>query len=76
MSEPVEIPLGRLSPEALRGLIEEYVLREGTDYGLNSWMLQDKSEQVMRQIRYGRAKVYYDPTLGSTTIVPTEFGRF
>ena len=30
--EPVEVHYTALSPEALRGVIEAFVLREGTDY--------------------------------------------
>ena len=30
---PVEVPPEALSPLALRGAIESFVLREGTDYG-------------------------------------------
>ena len=33
MDESVEIPFRLLSEEALKGLIEEFVSREGTDYG-------------------------------------------
>ena len=28
-----KIPVHNLSPEALRGVIEEFISREGTDYG-------------------------------------------
>ena len=28
-----KIPIDRLSPEALQGIIEEFISREGTDYG-------------------------------------------
>ena len=30
---PVAVPHTELSPEALQGVIEAFVLREGTDYG-------------------------------------------
>jgi len=29
----VKVPYNQLSPEALQGVIEEFVTRDGTDYG-------------------------------------------
>jgi uncharacterized protein YheU (UPF0270 family) len=48
------IPLEKLSAEALRGVIEEFVTREGTDYGGQMYSLENKVEQVFRQLRRGR----------------------
>ena len=33
----VELDVDQLSPEALRGLVEEFVTREGTEYGASDW---------------------------------------
>jgi uncharacterized protein YheU (UPF0270 family) len=60
-AEPLQIPPELLSPEALRGVLEDFVLREGTDYGLRDWSLEEKVAQVATDIRHGggirRAKV-------------------
>lgn len=68
-SSPVEIPWERLSPEALRGVIETFVLREGTDYGPRECSLDEKVNQVRRQLETGKAAVTYDPQLESCSII-------
>jgi hypothetical protein len=49
-----------LSPEALRGLIEEFVSREGTDYGEREWSFEAKVRDVERQIATGEARIVFD----------------
>ena len=48
---PVEVPADALSPEALRGVIEHFVLREGTDYGEREYSLEQKVADVLRQLK-------------------------
>lgn len=57
----MQIPHSALSPEALQNLLEEFVTREGTEYGLQDYSLADKVRQVLRQIETGRAVILYDP---------------
>ena len=66
--EPVEIPPAALSPQALRGVIEAFVLREGTDYGEREFTLEQKCAQVLAQIRRGEARILYDPESETVTI--------
>jgi uncharacterized protein len=47
------IPHDRLSHEALQGLIEEFVTREGTDTGYIDGSLEGNVEMVMRQLVLG-----------------------
>jgi len=65
----VEIPHQRLSREALQAVIEEFVLREGTDYGPREWTLAEKIEQVMNLLQTGKASVVYDAELDSCSIL-------
>jgi len=65
----VELDPERLSPGALRGLVEEYVTREGTDYGQGDWSLEEKVSQVFRQLEKGEARIVFDLELGSASIV-------
>lgn len=58
--EALVIPHGELSPEALRGLVEAFVLREGTEYGSHEVALDAKVAQVMRQLERGEAQVIFD----------------
>ena len=68
----IEVPYKRLSPEALAGLIEEFVTREGTDYGHADQPFEKKADSVMRQLESGRAVVLYDEEAGSCNIVTRE----
>ena len=66
------IPYEKLSPEALRGLIEEFVSREGSDSGYTQKSLDENVEMVMRQLRRQEAFVVYDETTESANIVSKE----
>ena len=54
------IPPQSLSAEALQGLIEEFITREGTDYGWDEVPLSAKVEQVRRQIEKGDVVIVFD----------------
>lgn len=66
---PVAVPFRELSALALRGLVEAFVLREGTDYGEREYSLDEKVAQVMRQLECGDAEVMFDPNTESASIV-------
>lgn len=68
---PVQIPLEALSAAALQGLLESFVLREGTDYGAAEFTLDDKVAHVLSQLRRGDAEIVFDPVSESVDIVPT-----
>lgn len=65
----VEVPHDQLSPEALRGVIESYVLREGTEYGERDVALDTKVTQVLRQIERGEVQIVFDPNTETIDIV-------
>lgn len=67
--EPIVIPHRELSAEALRGVLESFVLREGTDYGEREVSLDRKVAQVLRQLERGEAQIIFDTTLQSIDIV-------
>jgi uncharacterized protein YheU (UPF0270 family) len=66
----VEIPHEQLSPEALRGVVESFVLREGTEYGERDVSLDTKVAQVLRQIERGEAQIVFDPNSETMDVVP------
>lgn len=68
-AEALEIPFRDLSDTALRGVIEAFVLREGTDYGETAHSLEDKVEQVLRQLERREARIVFDPNTESVDIV-------
>ena len=47
------IPWQDLAPETLDNLIESFVLREGTDYGEQERSLEQKVNDVKRQLKSG-----------------------
>ncbi|MDB6089545.1 MAG: YheU family protein [Gammaproteobacteria bacterium] len=55
-----------LSEDALRGVVESFVLREGTDYGEKEFSLDQKLAHVIRQLERGEAQIVFDP--GTETI--------
>ena len=65
----VRIPTETLSPEALAGLIEEFVTREGTDYGSRELTLEEKKSAIVRQLERGEVVVTFDPESESCNIV-------
>ena len=66
------IPAEQLSPDALLGLIEEFITREGTDYGELEWSLDQKVEQVRAQLRRGEAVIVFDIAAESCTLMPRD----
>jgi uncharacterized protein YheU (UPF0270 family) len=72
LPEALVIPHGELSPEALRGLVEAFVLREGTEYGSHEVALDAKVAQVMRQLERGEARVIFDPESEVVDIVTAQ----
>lgn len=72
MNESVEIPFRLLSEEALKGLIEEFVSREGTDYGQGEYTIEEKAASVRRQLETGKAVIVYDPVTEGCNIALKE----
>ncbi|MGH8231748.1 MAG: YheU family protein [Steroidobacteraceae bacterium] len=70
-SSPVglDIPYAALSAEALRGVLESFVLREGTDYGRREYSLEEKVAHVRRQLERGEAHIVFDPHTGTVDVV-------
>ena len=67
--EVVVVSHRALSPEALRGVIEAFVLREGTDYGEREFTLDEKVAHVWGQLERGEARITFDASSGSVDIV-------
>lgn len=54
------VPWHSLSADALNGVIEEFVTREGTDYGFHEVSLAEKCAAVQRQIEQGEAVIIFN----------------
>ena len=68
----MSIPHRRLSPDALRGVIEACITREGTDYGVHDVPLATKVGQVRHQLDAGTAVIVYDEATDSCTMQPAD----
>lgn len=64
----MKIPHQQLSPEALQALIEDFVSRNGTDYGTSEVSLAEKSRQILSQLEKNEAVIVYDPATESCNI--------
>ena len=67
----IRVEPGDLEPETLRAVIESFVLREGTDYGVHETSLEDKVAQVLIQLRRGEAHITFEPATESINVVVT-----
>ena len=68
----IEIPWRELSADALQGVIEEFVTREGTEYGLRDVALATKVSQVRAQLERGLLALYFDPVDASCQLLTRE----
>jgi uncharacterized protein len=66
---PIVVPHSELSPDALTGVIESFVLREGTDYGERDVDFATKVMQVRRQLERREAEIVFDPNSESVDII-------
>lgn len=74
--ERLEIPVHLLTEDTLKALIEEFVSREGTDYGQSAYTIEAKAAMVRKQLEAGRAVIVYDPaTEGCNIVLKEELGR-
>ena len=68
--EPVEVPADALTPEALEGVLQSVVLREGTDYGDVELPFEEKVARLRAALDRGDARIVFDPVTESVTILP------
>lgn len=66
------IPWQELAPETLQSLLEEFVSRDGTDYGELEFSLEHKVEQIRHKLRRGEAVLLYSEGTGECNVVPRE----
>ncbi|MCU6303397.1 YheU family protein [Enterobacter cloacae] len=64
------IPWQDLVPETLDNLIESFVLREGTDYGEHERSLEQKVNDVKRQLKSGDVVLVWSELHETVNIMP------
>lgn len=65
----IEIPIQQVSEEALLAVIEDFITREGTDYGHQDFSLAQKVGQVRAQLDSGKIALVFDPVTQSCTLL-------
>ncbi len=66
---PVAIPVDQLSAEVVDAVIEAFILREGTDYGVVEISLEKKKEQIRKQLQKNDIRIVYDFNTESVTMM-------
>lgn len=62
----MRIPHTQLTPAALRGIVEEFVTRDGTDHS----SVQVRIEAVLRHLDAGRVEIHFDDETQTCNILP------
>jgi uncharacterized protein YheU (UPF0270 family) len=66
------IPIEQLSTDTLMSIIEDYILREGTDYGAIDASKEAKVTQILQQLKSGSAVLVYSELHESVNILPAD----
>lgn len=70
--EGIEVPYEQLNPETLRKMIQEFVTRDGADWGEAGCALEDKVRQVFTQLKNKQVKVVFDLRSETANIVSSQ----
>ena len=68
----VAVPLRRLQGDILQALLEEFVSRDGTDYGENEFTLEQKTTSLRMQLEKGELQILYDADSQQWDLVSAE----
>ena len=68
----VIIPYQSLDPDTLTAMLEEFVTRDGTDYGEFEATLSVRVGQVRHQLESEKAAIVFDADEETFSIVPSE----
>lgn len=65
----VIVPAAQLSEIALRGLIEEFIQREATDYGQTEITFDEKYERVINQVTSNNVVIVFNVDDETTSLM-------
>lgn len=69
MVDLVEVPWDAIAADTLEALVEEYVTRDGTDYGDSEVPLARKVAQVREQLRRGEVVIVFEEATESINLL-------
>jgi uncharacterized protein len=68
----VIVPHDRISPATLQKMVEEFVTRDWSELTYEERTLDEQIEQVIQQLKDGKAKVVFDLTSETCNIIPLD----
>ncbi|ALC15603.1 hypothetical protein DSOUD_0816 [Desulfuromonas soudanensis] len=68
--EGVEVPYERIHPETLKKMVQEFVTRDGADWGDAGCSLAEKVEEVLEQLKSRRVRVVLDLKSQTANFIP------
>jgi uncharacterized protein YheU (UPF0270 family) len=72
MPEYIQVPQNRLADDVLQQLLEEYVTRDGTDYGLHERTTEQKVLSVQSRMKAGEIVLLYELESESWDLLPKD----
>jgi len=66
------IPVTELPKDTLQRIAEDFITRDGTDYGDTELSLEQKTENLLRQIHRGDVLLCFDEATESVNLIPKE----
>ena len=66
------IPVETIEPVTLQAMIEEFVSRDGTDYGKIEKSLSEKANEIMGKLQLGEIKIIYDKVSKHVDFLPKD----
>ncbi len=69
---PLQIPYQQLNAETLQAVIESFILREGTDYGIHEAELAQKFSRVLKKIEKEEYVITFDSESETVNILTAE----
>lgn len=69
------VPWQQVPAESLQNLVEEFVTRDGTDYGEQEMSLDTRVGQVMQQLRRNEVVIWFDAPTETITLMTARDAR-
>lgn len=66
---PILVPFESLNAETLNAILESFILREGTDYGVHEISLDQKILNLKKQVIKNEILLVFDPNTESLTLL-------
>ncbi|MCD6526347.1 MAG: YheU family protein [Desulfuromonas sp.] len=65
----IDVPYEQLNGDTLRRMIQEFVTRDGSNWDEDGCSLEEKVEQVLRQLRAKQVKLVFDQQSQTANLV-------